>query len=202
MFCAIRANNNSQIAVSGIINSRRTACIVRQSRFSKSIVSCLLLFAMLIFSIGSALAQDGDWYPGLTRDLGVERSFAYSSLYTTHYDPKPEHVNDQKMLGFELETGDKQVYGLSVFDNSFGQKSEYLYMGKKWHSFSSERAYFKLTGGLLHGYKEPYEDKIPFNELGVAPALVPTLGYQHKLFAVEFSQLGLAAGMITAGYSF
>ena len=201
MFCAIRANNNSLIAVSGINNSRRIACNIMQSRLLVSLASILLLLATLAL-VSPAQAQDGGWYPKLTRDLGVERSFVYSSLFTTHYDPKPEHVNDQNMYGFEVETEKKKVFGLSVFDNSFGQKSEYLYLGKKWHNFSSERAYFKLTGGLLHGYKEPYEDKIPFNELGVAPVLVPTLGYQHRGLAVEFSQLGLAAGMITAGYSF
>jgi len=203
MFCASRAYK-SAIAVRGynLDNSRRSACVDRQSRLSKSSASCLLLFVMLALAVSSARAQEIDWYPDLTRDLGIERSFVYSSLYTTHYDPKPEHVNDQNMLGFEIETEEKQVFGLSVFDNSFGQKSKYLYMGQKWHNFSSERAYFKLTGGLLHGYKEPYDDKIPFNDLGVAPVLVPTFGYQHKGLAIEFSQLGLAAGMITAGFTF
>ncbi len=168
----------------------------------------IVIFTTAIFGSAQAqetgirLAQEGDWYQKLTRNLGFVRSFAYASLYTTHYDPKPEHVNHQNMLGFELETGEKQVYGLAIFDNSFGQKSEYLYMGKKWHNFRSERMYFKLTGGLLHGYKEPYENKIPLNELGIAPALVLTLGYQHKGLVIEFSQLGLSAGIITVGFAF
>jgi len=168
----------------------------------------IVIFTTAIFGSAQAqetgirLAQEGDWYQKLTRNLGFVRSVAYASLYTTHYDPKPEHVNHQNMLGFELETGEKQVYGLAIFDNSFGQNSEYLYTGKKWHNFRSERMYFKLTGGLLHGYKEPYEDKIPLNDLGIAPALVLTLGYQHKGLVIEFSQLGLAAGLITAGFAF
>jgi hypothetical protein len=36
----------------------------------------------------------------------------------------------------------------------------------------------------------------------VAPALVPTLGYKRKSFAVEFRQLGLAAATITAVFTF
>ena len=168
----------------------------------------IVIFTTAIFGSAQAqetgirLAQEGDWYQKLTRNLGFVRSFAYASLYTTHYDPKPEHVNHQNMLGFELETKGKQVYGLAIFDNSFGQKSEYLYTGKKWHNFRSERMYFKLTGGLLHGYKEPYENKIPLNDLGIAPALVLTLGYQHKGLVIEFSQLGLSAGIITVGFAF
>ncbi len=168
----------------------------------------IVIFTTAIFGSAQAqetgirLAQEGDWYQKLTRNLGFVRSFAYASLYTTHYDPKPEHVNHQNMLGFELETKGKQVYGLAIFDNSFGQNSEYLYTGKKWHNFRSERMYFKLTGGLLHGYKEPYENKIPLNDLGIAPALVLTLGYQHKGLVIEFSQLGLSAGIITVGFVF
>ena len=50
--------------------------------------------------------------------------------------------------------------------------------------------YFKLTGGLLHGYKEPYDDKIPLNDLGVAPAILPTLGFQYKFFVAEANLAG------------
>ncbi len=79
MFCSNRARIKSVIAASGfnLYNSRRSACIDRQSRLLKSIASCLLLLAMLTFSTGSALAQEGDWYPKLTRDLEFERLFAY-----------------------------------------------------------------------------------------------------------------------------
>jgi len=88
----------------------------------------IVLFATAIFGsaqaqeTGAPLAQEGDWYQKLTRDLGFVRSFAYVSLYTKHFDSDPEHVNHQNMLGFELETEEKQVYGLAIFDNSFGQK--------------------------------------------------------------------------------
>jgi hypothetical protein len=64
------------------------------------------------------------------------------------------------------------------------------------------RGNFKLTGGLLHGYKEPYDDKIPLNNLGVAPAAIPALGYHQKSFFVEFVQLGFSAGMINIGRTF
>jgi len=175
-----------------------------QSRLLKAMAAVLLLLAMMAFSTGSSLAQ-GDVNSTYSRWItGWEfrQSYVYTSLYTKHHDPDPDHVNDQNMIGFEGQTRDKRVLGLAVFDNSFGQKTEYLYMGKKWRQFSSDQWYFKLTGGLLHGYEEPYEDKILLNGLGVAPALVPTLGYQSKSFTVELNQLGLAATMITAGFTF
>lgn len=134
--------------------------------------------------------------------LGDEETYLYTSLYTNHYDPDPDHVNDQNMLGFENGLGNKRIWGLAMFDNSFGQESQYLYVGQKWRAFQSDRWYYKLTGGLLHGYKEPYEDKIPLNDMGVAPAIIPSIGYRTKSFFAEFSQLGLAAGMVTVGVVF
>jgi hypothetical protein len=126
----------------------------------------------------------------------------YVSLYTKHYDPEPNHVNDQQMLGIEFYKTGNRLLGVAIFDNSFGQESQYLYVGKKWSFLESDRWYFKLTGGLLHGYKEPYADKIPLNGLGIAPAIVPTIGYNYKNVFAEFAQLGLAAGMINVGITF
>jgi hypothetical protein len=163
-----------------------------------------MLLAITAFCINPGLARGddsnviSDWF----NDWNSTQSYLYSSLYTKHYDPDPDHVNDQNMLGFESQTKDKRVLGLAIFDNSFGQRSQYLYTGKKWRQFDSDHWHFKLTAGLLHGYKEPYEDKIPLNNLGVAPVIVPGLGYQNKALAVEFVQLGLSAGLVTVGFTF
>jgi hypothetical protein len=75
-------------------------------------------------------------------------------------------------------------------------------VGKAWELGRSGSFYWRLTGGLLHGYKDEYQDKIPFNGLGVAPILVPALGFRHWRFFAEYHQAGLAAGMITVGFNF
>ena len=175
-----------------------------QSWLLNTLAPVLLLFVAMAFSISPCLAQGNDesLFSSWTTGWDFKQSYVYTSLYTNHYDPDPDHVNDQNMLGFEGQTKNKRVMGLAVFDNSFGQESQYLYVGRKWRAFTSDRWYYKLTGGLLNGYEEPYEDKIPLNGLGVAPAVVPTLGFKGKSFAVEFNQLGLAAAMITAGFTF
>jgi hypothetical protein len=54
----------------------------------------------------------------------------------------------------------------------------------------------------LHGYKGKYRDKIPFNKLGIAPAILPTLGARYKDFSVEAIILGNSALMIGVGYTF
>lgn len=124
------------------------------------------------------------------------------SLYTRHWDPSPEHNNDQNMITVEARFRDEWLAGLSVFDNSFDQPTQLLYVGKTWPLFDSPHWYAKLIGGLIHGYKEPYEDKIPFNGLGVAPAILPSLGYRHGYLVVEVHLAGLAAMTVTAGVRF
>ena len=167
------------------------------------IVKCALLVLMFILT-DSCFAQDEAPAEDQSRESGweVDQWYIFTSLYTKHFDPDPDHVNNQKMLGLESEMKNNWVFGLAVFDNSFGQNSQYLYTGYKWDLFGSKLWYFKLTGGLLHGYKEPYEDKIPLNELGVAPAILPTLGFQYKFFVVEANLAGTAALTITAGIAF
>jgi hypothetical protein len=139
---------------------------------------------------------------GQSSGWSIDRWYIYTSVYTKHFDPEPEHVDNQKALGVEVQMTNNWVFGLASFDNSFGQRSEYLYAGYKWDLFRSTHWYFKLTGGLLHGYKEPYEDKIPLNGLGVAPAILPTLGFRYKFFVTEVNLAGIAAVTVTAGISF
>lgn len=132
----------------------------------------------------------------------IDRWYLLTSIYTKHFEPDPDHVNHQKLLGIEAHLTNNWLFGLATFDNSFGQRSEYLYAGYQWPLFHSRHWHFKLTGGLLYGYKEPFEDKIPLNGLGVAPAILPTLGFSYKFFIIEANLLGNAAVTVTAGITF
>jgi hypothetical protein len=126
-----------------------------------------------------------------------------TSLYTTHFSPSPDHVNHQNLINFEYWREDRWLAGLAFFRNSFGQPSQYVYVGKQWRPFQfSENVYLKLTGGLLHGYKDQYRDKIPFNQLGVAPAILPSIGISNRRFNAELVLFGTAGLMVTAGVFF
>lgn len=63
----------------------------------------------------------------------------------------------------------------------FASASEFQFLDTE----QSGRWYAKLMAGLIHGYKEPYEDKIPFNGLGIAPAVMPALGARHDRVDIE-----------------
>jgi len=186
-------------------NQTATGSIISlQCRLFKALALTLAVLLVSAFYCGPGQAQGtvGHIYSSGSDSFRDNETYLYTSLYTRHYDPDPDHVNDQNMLGYENETGRNRLWGLALFDNSFGQDSQYLYLGQKWRAFESDRWYYKLTGGLLHGYKEPHDDKVPLNDLGVAPAIIPALGYRHKSFFAEFTQLGLSAGMVTAGFVF
>jgi hypothetical protein len=157
-------------------------------------------FSILIFCSLLAAQEPSD--SGEPSDWDVVAWNLQTSLYTYHFDPDPDHVNNQKLISLEAIFANDWLAGLAVFDNSFGQNSQFLYVGKTWAISKSGLWYFKLTGGLLHGYKEPYEDKIPLNGLGIAPAIVPTLGFRYKRVLVEAQLAGTAAMMITAGVRF
>ena len=175
------------------------------------IASLLLLFSLDSF----AAEQDSDSEArgsATTEETGEKESRGsgwkisgwniQTSLYTKHWDPEPDHTNKQKLIGPELVFENDYLVGLAIFRNSFDQPSQFLYIGKTWRLFRSEYFYFKLVGGLLHGYKEPYEDKIPFNGLGVAPAILPSFGFRYKYIMLEAQIAGAAAITITGGLRF
>ena len=164
------------------------------------------LALLLIGLTGSCLAQDAS--PADVRDAEetsgwtVEQWYIFTSLYTKHWDPEPDHTDHQHWIGPEIEFENDYLVGLAFFQNSFDQSSQFLYIGKTWGLFKTDWFYFKLVGGLLHGYKEPYEDKIPFNGLGIAPAILPSFGLRYKRVMEEVQIEGAAAITITAGLIF
>lgn len=170
--------------------TKRSLAKSHRSKFKITIVRALCLAVMLLTAVGNVSAME------------ITEWRFQTSLYTKHWDPDPDHVNNSKLIGIEFETSTGWLYGFAYFDNSFGQPSQYLFAGYSWPIFKKDWAYFKLTGGFLHGYKEPYEEKIPLNQLGVAPAIVPAFGLKYKRVFTELQILGTAAITWTAGFNF
>jgi hypothetical protein len=159
-----------------------------------------LLLITCFTLIWSSLSPAQDSSSG--RGWKIESWSVQTSLYTRHFDPEPDHVNDQSLLALETGFANEWIGGLAIFDNSFGQDTQFLYMARRWPLFRSDHWYAKLMGGLMHGYKDEYEDKIPFNGLGVAPAILPALGYSNGPFIGELHLGGLSVVTLTAGVKF
>jgi hypothetical protein len=170
-----------------ILHAANSSCRATQGLKWPGLV---LMAGLLLIAVGNASAME------------IQEWRFRTSVYTKHWSDDPDHVNNQKLLNIEFETTTRWIYGFAHFDNSFGQPSQYLYTGYSWPLFGKDWAYFILSGGVLHGYKEPYEDKIPLKDLGFAPAIVPTFGLRYKRVFTELQILGTAAVTVTAGFSF
>lgn len=141
--------------------------------------------------------------------LQAEESwFNYDHLYFQagsylHYTPSDDYAGNKIFTSLEAIKSNNSLYGLALFDNSFGQFSQYLYVGKSWNYYGNwEGFHTKLTAGLVHGYKGEFKDKIPFNSRGVAPAIIPGFGYKKGRLGADVIFLALNGLLFTIGVDF
>ena len=92
----------------------------------------------------------------------------------------------------------------SIFSNSFGQPTVYVYAGQQFNSLLGvPRLFAKVTAGILYGYVAPYENKVPLNYNGFSPAVIPAIGYQLNTHdSVQLKVLGSAGIMLSYGRRF
>ena len=127
--------------------------------------------------------------------------FAY---YTLHFSYDPDHQQSY-LVDMEYRLDERWlegqwIVGLSLFQNSFGQFSQYLYGALQWRPLKEHQPFYvKVSAGLLHGYSGEYRDKIPFNHYEIAPAIVPSVGYCWTRYCTEFVLLGGNAALFTVG---
>ncbi|MCG6965019.1 MAG: hypothetical protein LJE59_00740 [Chromatiaceae bacterium] len=132
-----------------------------------------------------------DWFDSVYIQVG----------YGTHWNDSDDYTGTPLLGGIEAAHNDRHRIGIALFNNSFGQFSQYYYYGYKWQMpFIAESAYVKLSGGLIHGYKDEYEDRLPFNHSGWAPVIIPSLGWKHGRLGFDLAILGDAGLMFSVGY--
>jgi hypothetical protein len=130
----------------------------------------------------------------------TDRFYLETSNYTKHFHHDPAHDNHQDMILGEWNITEQWLVGASEFNNSFGQASQYVYGGYRFRPLESlQPLYFKLSAGLVHGYAGQYQNKIPFNNSGIAPVIVPSVGYCLNRFCSELVIFGTAGALVTFG---
>lgn len=163
-----------------------------------------LAILIALCGLGLAHAQSGGTDPTEAgdKDSPSARWVLSTSIYTRHFHPSPDHNNHQRLISVERLRDDGWLAGLAHFHNSFDQPSTLAFIGRRWDS--TERlpgAYLKVVGGLLHGYKGEYRDKIPFNRAGIAPVVIPSVGWQIGRGSLEMVLFGNSGVMWTVGYA-
>lgn len=173
--------------------------------------ACCLGVAPAIAESGAAAPESGQ-SPVATTSVWdapepwrTDRFYFQTSLATVHFNPDDDHTNNQKLIYGEWRLQERWLegqvlVGASAFDNSFGQPSQFVFGGLLWRPFDSlPAAYVKVVAGVLHGYKDEFQDKIPFNNSGFAPAIVPAVGYCLNRVCGEMVLFGTAGLMWTLG---
>lgn len=99
---------------------------------------------------------------------------------TAHFSPDEAHQSAYS-VGLNMVRADGGLVGAQYFRNSFGQRCGYAYVGQRYvEPFGWENFSWRWTAGLIYGYKEPYENKVPLNYGGFSPVIVPSIGYQFN----------------------
>lgn len=139
----------------------------------RCLASILLAMFILIGGEAPAMAQQRESSPEPRNSF-----YLLASPYSYHFSHSPEH-KDVYMLGLERIRDRREVAGFVFFSNSFGQPSTFIYpWGRVYEGLWSfaPRWYFKWAAGLLYGYKEPYENKVPMNYNGFSPGFILAIG--------------------------
>ncbi|HEB96503.1 MAG TPA: hypothetical protein ENI96_08750 [Sedimenticola thiotaurini] len=153
-------------------------------------LSAWILFPLLLIAALPVRAEGLEGYT-LHGQLG-----AY-----THYSSSDDHKGPPVLVNLELNSPQDWLFGLSLFNNSFGQFSQYLYAGKKWRLPKIQKyLQVKLTAGVVHGYDDEFEDKIPFNKDGWGVGVIPSVGFKKDRWAVDLVALGTAGLLLAVGY--
>ena len=162
-----------------------------------SFLAFLCLFATLALGGEAPAPVEGDARPQPHKN----RFLIQTSVWTDHFDTEQAHTNNQNLIGVEWWAANNWIMGAAAFKNSFGQPSQYVYLGKLWRPWDSlPLVHVKLTGGILHGYKGEYKDKVPLNsDSGYAPLILPSIGLSGKRFTTDLVIFGTAGALLTIG---
>ena len=105
---------------------------------------------------GTAMAE-----PGFLSDLARDKVLSWQfSAYTLHYSPSDAH-KQVVMVGVEREHPNAKVDGFTLFTNSFGQPTVYVYpWGGSYHDIGGiEHLSFKWTAGYSTATESPMKTK-------------------------------------------
>jgi hypothetical protein len=125
--------------------------------------------------------------------------------YTAHFHKDEEGIHRPVYLfGVERQRADGWLWGAVYFSNSFGQSSAYVYLGERVTNWSPwPQLYAEWTVGIVYGYTDPYDHKIPFNVSGFAPGIVVGMGWQFtREFSLQANLLGGAGLMLGFTWDF
>ena len=120
--------------------------------------------------------------PGMRSRSSDARSGAFWRVYVSPVTGHFSHSDDHHAVfagGIERYQPDGFMVGAAGFRNSFGQPSANAYLGRRLDGVADIAELFvSFSGGVLYGYKDPYESKVPLNNNSVSPGAVAAIGWR------------------------
>jgi hypothetical protein len=163
---------------------------------ARSIGAASAFVALLLLSKADAIAQTSEGDPAV--DWYIQ-----AGSYM-HYSDHRDYAGKPWFVGLERQRAGGTTAGLAVFNNSFDQFSQYVYVGKSFYPWKNSPNFrFKITGGVVHGYDGQHQNTSPLNwGDGWAVALIPGFGYQDGPVGVDVAILSGAGLLFLVGYEF
>ncbi len=168
---------------------------------------CAAAACILVFANATAQAQDLKMSTNLPETgqwtvMASPLTFHYSDINRDESEEKHSYV---WLLGAEKMLDERYFAGAAFFSNSFGQPTQYVYVGAKFRPEPSlPKLFTKISAGIIHGYKPPYDKKIPINtSSGWGLGVIPSIGWDfNDQFAAQLNVLGAAGLMLQMNATF
>ena len=111
-----------------------------------------------------------------------------------HFNDRDDFEGVPIAAAIEVNRPSGWLYGLSIFNNSFGEAAGYVFGGKAF-PISGGPWRFKLSAGVVCGYDDEHEEDLPIRfGGGCGLGIIPTFGYKKKRVGFDvglFGQSGL-----------
>lgn len=156
--------------------------------------SCLILLLMgttaVCQDVAEEFAQSSGWYI---------QGGAY-----IHYNEEDDYEGPPLFAGIEYFRSRRWLLGFSMFQNSFGQFTQYAYVGRVFHPWESQpNLHIKLTGGLVQGYRGKHHNTLPIRwSESWGLGFVPTIGLRRERFGFDVALLQDSGLLFLGGYRF
>ena len=134
----------------------------------------------------------------------VKSSWYFQAGGYMHYSDKDEYEGPPWFAGVEYKKSRNRVIGFSVFNNSYGQFTQYAYLGKSFYPSDRYPGFrVKLTAGVAHGYGGEHHKTLPIrwgDSWGLG--IIPGIGYQWDALGVDVAVLSASGLLFLVGYEF
>lgn len=161
----------------------------------------LRTFVLCLPLLGASTAAAADPFRDFLFTPGKDRLQLQLATYV-HYNDSDDYEGPPIYGGVQVNKASGWLYGLGLFNNSYGQFTQYLYFGRRIdvYRFGDYTAHGTLTGGLGHGYRGEHEDSLPVRIGDIGLVILPAVGVHWDRWSTDLVILYGEGLMFNVGF--